>query len=84
MIGFQPCFICQLNRRLVSAEPVTREYELQFLECPKCKSLARLVQKRSGANKLPQERPLRTPAVKLKAPDIAKRSPGSGAALATG
>ncbi len=54
MIGLQPCIMCCVNRRFIGAEPVVRYYEIQFLECPSCRSVVRLVQKRSATNKLPR------------------------------
>jgi len=44
----QPCIMCCLNRRLVGVEPVAKHYEIQFLECPDCKGVVRLVQRRAG------------------------------------
>jgi hypothetical protein len=44
----QPCIMCCLNRRLVGAEPVAKHYEIQFLECPSCKGVVRLVQRRAS------------------------------------
>jgi hypothetical protein len=38
----QRCFTCRVNRRLVSTEPVTKDYEIQSLECPRCRSVVRL------------------------------------------
>ena len=43
----QPCIMCCLNRRLVGVEPVAKHYEIQFLECPDCKGVVRLVQRRA-------------------------------------
>ena len=47
----QRCIMCCTDRRLVVAEPVTKQYEIQLLECPDCKSLLRLVQRRAVAPK---------------------------------
>jgi hypothetical protein len=44
----QPCIMCCLNRRLVGVEPVAKHYEIQFLECPDCKGVVRLVQRRAS------------------------------------
>jgi hypothetical protein len=84
MTNSQPCFFCQLNRRLVSAQSLTREYELHTLECPSCKSLVRLVQKRSRANDPRHGLPLRPPATSLKTRGISMSSPGGRGVLATG
>jgi len=47
-IGVQPCILCCLARQFVSAEAVTRDYEIQCLVCPGCESVIRLVQKRGA------------------------------------
>ena len=52
LTGIRPCIICTLQRRLVRTEPVTKSYEIQTLECPECKSQARLVQKTMNKSKL--------------------------------
>lgn len=38
----QRCITCRVNRRLVGTEPVTKDYEIQSLECPGCRSVVRL------------------------------------------
>ena len=43
----QRCIMCCLNRRLIGTEPVTKQYEIQSLECPSCRSVVRLVQRRA-------------------------------------
>jgi hypothetical protein len=43
----QCCIICCLNRRLIGTEPVTKQYDIQSLECPSCRSVVRLVQRRA-------------------------------------
>jgi hypothetical protein len=43
----QRCIVCWLNRQLIGTEPVTKQYEIQSLECPRCKSVVRLVQRRA-------------------------------------
>ena len=50
-IYLQPCIVCCLNRRVVRTEPVARQYEIQSLECPSCKSVVRLVQSRAIPNR---------------------------------
>jgi hypothetical protein len=44
--GFQPCILCSLERQLIGAEPAVKNYEIQSLQCPECKSIVRLVHKR--------------------------------------
>ena len=51
-ISLQSCIICCLGRRLIGVEPLTRDYELQILECPECESVVRLVQRQVGRTKL--------------------------------
>jgi hypothetical protein len=43
----QHCIMCCLNRRLVGTEPAAKQYEIQSLECPCCRSVVRLVQRRA-------------------------------------
>jgi hypothetical protein len=50
----QRCITCCVNRRLVGTEPVTKDYEIQFLECPDCRSVVRLVQRRAVPVKFKQ------------------------------
>jgi hypothetical protein len=45
MGGTQPCIVCTVQRRIVRTEPVTKSYEIHTLECPKCGSQVRLVQR---------------------------------------
>jgi hypothetical protein len=47
----QPCIVCCLGRRLIGVEPLTRDYELQILQCPECESVVRLVQRQVGRTK---------------------------------
>jgi hypothetical protein len=42
----QPCSACGLDRRLIGAEPATADYEIGLFECPRCKTVVRLVQPR--------------------------------------
>ena len=45
LTGIQPCILCTSKRRFISAEAVTKNYEIQILECPECESQVRLVQR---------------------------------------
>jgi hypothetical protein len=45
LFGFQPCILCSLERELIGAEPTAKNYEIQSLQCPECKSVVRLVHK---------------------------------------
>jgi|HubBroStandDraft_6_1064221.scaffolds.fasta_scaffold485770_3 hypothetical protein len=44
--GLRPCVSCGLERRLIGRELAPKNYEIQSLECPRCKTIARLVQER--------------------------------------
>lgn len=48
MIGTteQICVVCRVVRELVSAEPVSKGYELRRLVCPNCRTVLRFVDKR--------------------------------------
>ena len=47
----QRCITCCVNRRLVGTEPVTKDYEIQFLECPGCRTVVRLVNHRVASRR---------------------------------
>ena len=51
MGGTQPCIVCTVQRRIVRTEPVTKSYEIHTLECPKCGSQVRLVQRTVSKSK---------------------------------
>ncbi len=48
----QPCIVCSVLRQVVERESAPKEYEIASLECPSCRTIVRLVQKRAGAPKL--------------------------------
>ncbi len=52
----QRCILCCLNRRLVGVEPVAIYYQIQSLECPSCRSVVRLVQRRVRPTKKSRHR----------------------------
>jgi hypothetical protein len=53
----QRCTACNVERRLVYAEPAASGYELRFYRCSRCKSTLRAVE---------QHEPLRSPARRLR------------------
>ena len=42
----QLCAPCGVERQVVHREWLPREYEIQTLECPKCRTVMRMVRKR--------------------------------------
>ena len=42
-VGLQSCIMCCLDRRLISSEPLVKNYDMLFLQCTDCKSVVRLV-----------------------------------------
>jgi hypothetical protein len=77
---WQCCIICCLNRRLIGTEPVTKQYDIQSLECPSCRSVVRLVQRRAEQVRHRAEcQPIHTPLVAT----IFQLSQANGAAPAS-
>jgi hypothetical protein len=44
------CVACGVERYAIATEPVTARYEIRAEECPKCKTVVRLVYARSRMN----------------------------------
>ena len=51
----QRCTSCGTTRQKVCREPIARGYDLQHLHCPNCKTIVRMVGRRSQAKKNPAQ-----------------------------
>ena len=57
------CVACGVERRSIAIEPVNARYEIRSDECPKCKTVVRLVKARkttTGKQKLAGKRGIKT------------------------
>jgi hypothetical protein len=47
----QPCVACGVERRIIHREWAPNGYEIQSLECPRCRTVMRMVRKRPSIEK---------------------------------
>ena len=48
MAELQPCVVCGVERRIIHREWAPKGYEIQSLECPRCRTVMRMVRKRQS------------------------------------
>ena len=81
----QPCVSCGLERQLIGRELAPRNYKIQSLERPRCKTIVRLVQerrtrvKRKGSGKSPNFLPRALSCLVRNGPSFANWKNDSGA-----
>jgi hypothetical protein len=48
-VAEQSCAACGVERRIIHREWAPKGYEIQSLECPRCRTVMRMVRKRDGS-----------------------------------